>query len=429
MSTICQRTLTYVGPKDDLFHSASIENPGVVTTAPTASRQRSDTPTGIAVIGVAMAIMLVAANLRPAVVAVAPLVGDIKAATGWSSAVTGLLTTLPVLVFGLVAPIAPRLAARFGIERTVFGALFVLIAGVLVRLLPDAFALFAGSALIGAGIGICNVVLPSLIKRDFAHRSGLLTGLYSMTLSGGAAVAAAVTIPVNEALGGDWRLTLASWAVFALVATVAWLPLLRRVHRMEVGPRQETLWRNSIAWSITIFMAAQSFIFYTFTAWLPDFLVDRGMSPGGAGAVLAWGQVAGLLMSLAAPIVAGRFADQRLITFLALLVTAIGFAGLLATDSVPTLWVLLVMAGPGASMGLALLFMVLRSTSTAQTSQVSGMAQSVGYALAAIGPVGIGALHDLTGSWTIAMAALALALVPQAASTILAGRNVTMTGN
>lgn len=374
----------------------------------------------------AVAIMLVAANLRPAVVAVAPLVGDIKAATGWSSAVTGLLTTLPVLVFGLVAPLAPRCAARFGIERTVFAALAVLIVATAVRLLPAPSALFAGSALAGAGIGICNVVLPSLIKRDFPHRSGLMTGLYSMTLSGGAAAAAALTIPINDALGGDWRLALASWGLFAVLALVIWIPQLRRVHRVQVGHTPPSLWRNPVAWAITVFMAAQSLIFYTFTAWLPEVLIDRGMSPGAAGAVLALGQVAGLSMSLVAPIVAGRSADQRVITMLALATTAVGFAGLLTTHSAPTLWVMLVMAGPGASISLALLFMVLRSTSTVQTSQVSGMAQSVGYGLAAVGPVAIGLLHDVTGSWTVAMAVLALALLPQALSTLLAAKDVTM---
>lgn len=374
----------------------------------------------------AVAIMVVAANLRPAVVAVAPLVGDIKAATGWSSAVTGLLTTLPVFVFGLVAPLAPRCAARFGIERTVFAALAVLIAATAVRMVPAPSALFAGSALAGAGIGICNVVLPSLIKRDFPHRSGLMTGLYSMTLSGGAAAAAALTIPINDALGGDWRMALASWGLFAVLALVIWVPQLRRVHRIEVGHTPPSLWRNPVAWAITVFMAAQSLIFYTFTAWLPEVLIDRGMSPGAAGAVLALGQVAGLSMSLLAPIVAGRFADQRVITMLALATTAVGFVGLLTTHSVPTLWSMLVMAGPGASISLALLFMVLRSTSTVQTSQVSGMAQSVGYVLAAVGPVAIGLLHDVTGSWTVAMAVLALALVPQALSTLLAAKDVTM---
>jgi MFS transporter, CP family, cyanate transporter len=389
---------------------------------PPDARPRSGLLTVLAAVG----IMLVAANLRPAVVAVAPLVGDIKAATGWSSAVTGLLTTLPVLVFGLVAPLAPRCAARIGIERTVFAAMIALVVATAVRLVPSPAALFGGSVLAGAGIGLCNVVLPSLIKRDFPHRSGLMTGLYSMTLSGGAAVSAALAIPINDALGGDWRMALASWGLFAVVAVLAWLPQLRVTHRIQPGGSATSLWRNPIAWAVTVFMAAQSLIFYTFTAWLPEFLIDRGMSAAAAGAVLALGQVAGLIMSLLAPIVAGRWADQRVITFLALSVTAVGFVGLLATRAVPTVWSMMVMAGPGASISLALLFMVLRSGSTAQTGQLSGMAQSVGYGVAAAGPVVIGMLHDLTRSWTFSMAVLACALIPQAIATWWAARNVTM---
>ena len=383
-------------------------------------------PVGTAAVVAAIGIMIVAANLRPVVVSVAPLVDEIKASTGWSSSVTGLLTTLPVLAFGLAAPVAPRCAAQFGIERTVFGALVLLVAAILIRLLPAPVPLFAGSALVGAAIGVWNVVLPSLIKRDFAHRSGLMTGLYSMTLSGGAAAAAALTVPINDAIGGSWRMTLASWGAFVLVALVVWAPQLRLLHRMELSAERDSLWRNRIAWAITIFMAAQSMIFFTFAAWLPEYLIERGMSPAGAGAVLALGQVAGLVMSLIPPIIAGRFHDQRAVTVAALAVCGIGFVGLLATDQWPTLWVMCVMTGPGASISLALLFMVLRSTSTTQTSQVSGMAQSVGYILAAVGPVAIGALHDVTGSWTIAMSALALVLIPQAASTVVAARNVTM---
>lgn len=403
-----------------------------MTCKPPAAETASDDPdavsrpSGTAAVVAAVGIMIVAANLRPAVVSVAPLVDEIKASTGWSSSVTGLLTTLPVLVFGLAAPVAPRCAARFGIERTVFGALVLLVAAILIRLQASPVALFAGSALVGAAIGVGNVVLPSLIKRDFAHRSGLMTGLYSMTLSGGAAAAAALTVPINDAIGGNWRMTLASWGAFVLVALVVWAPQLRLLHRMELSAERDSLWRNRIAWAITIFMAAQSMIFFTFAAWLPEYLIDRGMSPAGAGAVLALGQVAGLMVSLIAPIIAGRFHDQRAVTGAALAVCGIGFVGLLATDQWPTLWVMCVMTGPGASISLALLFMVLRSTSTTQTSQVSGMAQSVGYILAAVGPVAIGALHDVAGSWTIAMSALALVLIPQAASTVVAARNVTM---
>jgi CP family cyanate transporter-like MFS transporter len=374
----------------------------------------------------AVAIMLVAANLRPPVVAVAPLVDEISSAMAWSAATTGLLTTLPVLMFGLAAPVAPWIAARFGIERTVFGALVLLVAAITLRLYPNSAALFAGSILIGLAIGVCNVVLPALIKRDFAHRSGLMTGLYSMTLSGGAAAAAAVMVPISDSLHGNWRQALAVWALFALCALVAWVPQLRLMHRIEIGLHASSLWRNPIAWAVTVFMATQSFIFFTFAAWLPQFLIDRGTTPAHAGAVLAVGQVAALAMSLIAPVLAGRYADQRWVTFALLAVCAVGFVGLLATERLAVFWVALILAGPGASIGLALLFMVLRSTSAAQTSQVSGMAQSAGYVFAAVGPVAIGALHDATGSWVTAMAALGLVLVPQALSTIWAGKDITM---
>ena len=370
--------------------------------------------------------MLVAANLRPAVVAVAPLIDEIKASTGWSSGVAGLLTSLPVLVFGLTAPLAPRVAGRFGIERSVFGSLAVLVVAILIRLVPHPAALFGGSALVGAGIGICNVVLPSLIKRDFAHRSGLMTGLYSMTLSSGAAVTAGLAVPINDAVGGNWRVALAAWALPVLVALAVWTTQLRRMHRIEVAAPASSLWRNPLAWAITVFMATQALIFFTFAAWLPEFLIDRGMSAAAAGAVLAAAQVAAMVLSLVAPVVAGRFRDQRVVTMVTLGVCAVGFVGLTCTDRWPVLWSVCVASGPGAAVGLAFLFMVLRSTSTAQTSQVSGMAQSVGYLVPAVGPVAIGALHDVTGSWPIAMGALGFALIPQAWSARVAGRDSTM---
>ncbi|MBN0972416.1 MFS transporter [Gordonia hongkongensis] len=382
----------------------------------------------VGVIVTAVGVMLVAANLRPAVVAVGPLIGVISDDAGFSSAVAGLLTALPVLFFGISAPVAPRLANRFGIERVIFGALLVLIVGILVRLIPSPAALFGGSAVIGAAIGTCNVVLPALIKRDFAHRSGLMTGLYSMTLSGGAAVASGVSVPINDALGGDWRLALAAWSLLALVAVVVWIPQLPLVHRVTSAAPTSSLLTNPIAWAITVFMGTQSLIFYTFVAWLPQYLVDAGMSPLRAGAVLASAQVVALIMSLVAPIVAGRFAGQRVVTLSVIAVCAVGFVGLLSTDVWPGFWAACVMVGPGSSISLALLFMVLRSSGSEQTGQVSGMAQCVGYLAAAAGPIIIGAIHDVTGSWTLAMAVLGLVLVPQALSVLGAAKDVKMTG-
>lgn len=394
------------------------------TTRPHETNER----TTAGVIITAVGVMLVAANLRPAVVSVGPLIGTISADAGFSSAVAGLLTALPVLFFGISAPVAPRLANRFGIERVIFGALLVLILGIVVRLVPSSIALFLGSAVIGAAIGTCNVVLPALIKRDFAHRSGLMTGFYSMTLSGGAAVASGVSVPINDALGGDWRLALASWGLLTLVAVVVWVPQLSYVHRVTAATPTSSLLRNPIAWAVTVFMGTQSLIFYTFVAWLPQYLVDEnGMTPVGAGAVVASAQVVALVMSLVAPIVAGRFDDQRVVTFVVLTVCAIGFAGLIATDVWAGFWAACVMVGPGASISLSLLFMVLRSSGSEQTGQVSGMAQSVGYLAAAGGPILIGLIHDMTGSWTVAMAVLSLALVPQAVAALGAARNVKMT--
>lgn len=378
---------------------------------------------GGAAIAAALGIMLVAANLRPAVVSVSPLIDEISDSVGFSSSTAGLLTTLPVLFFGISAPFAPRLAHRYGIERTIFGSLVVLLAGIALRLITSAAALFAGSVLIGIGIGICNVVLPALIKRDFAHRSGLMTGLYSMTLSGGAAVAAGLVVPVDDALGGDWRLSLAVWGLLAVVAMVQWLPQLRKVHRVPATRPSTRIWRDRTAWAITVYMGAQSLIFYTFGAWLPKFLTDEaGMSSGAAGGVLALGQTVGLICSLLAPIIAGRFVDQRAFTLGALAVCVLGFVGLLTVGGWWVLWAGMIMAGPGCGIGLALLFMVLRSNSTVQAGQVSGMAQSVGYGLAAIGPILIGAVHDSTGSWTVAMAVLVCFAIPQGAAALRAAR-------
>lgn len=378
---------------------------------------------GGAALAAAIGIMLVAANLRPPVVSVSPLIDTISDSFGFSSTTAGLLTALPVLFFGISAPVAPRLAHRYGIERTIFGALIVLLAGILLRLAPSPAALFGGSVLLGIGIGICNVVLPALIKRDFAHRSGLMTGLYSMTLSGGAAVAAGITVPIDDALGGRWRLTLAAWGLLVLVAMIQWLPQLRRVHTVSSARPAAGLWRDRTAWAVTVYMGAQSLIFYTFGAWLPKYLTDdSGMSSGAAGGVLAIGQTVGLLCSLVAPILAGRYRDQRAITLGTLAISVLGLIGLIATDGWRVFWVCLVMVGPGCGIGLALLFMVLRSNSTAQAGQVSGMAQSIGYLLAAVGPILIGAVHDGTGSWTVAMTVLACAAVPQGVAALRAAK-------
>ena len=393
-----------------------------------ADRGSSSKPSTAWIVITAVGVMLVAANLRPAVVSVSPLVTDIRESTGYSAGTAGLLTTLPILFFGLAAPFSPGLAARFGFERTVFASMAVLIAGILLRWIPGTGWLFVGSAAVGAGIGVCNVILPGLIKRDFTHSSGLMTGLYSMTMTGGAAVAAAFTVPIDDRFGGDWRKTLATWAILAVIAAVVWVPQLRQVHA-GAYTRPAPLWRNKIAWAITVFMGSQSFVFYTFVAWVPTYLLDRGYDKTAAGTVLAGGQIAAIIGSLAIPIIAGRFTDQRWAGVVAVGSSTVGLLGLFCTDVWAVFWCMLVLFGPGSALGLALLFMVRRSRSAEQTNQVSGMSQCLGYVLAAVGPFALGLVHDITGSWAAAFAVIAVALCTQAWGGWLAGRNVYMTEN
>ncbi len=371
------------------------------------------------------AVMLAAVNLRPAVVAIAPLLGDIRRTEHLGGAAAGLLTALPVLCFGVMAPLAPWLGRRLGLERTVLLSLLVVLAGTAVRLLVPTAALFTGTLLIGVAVGIVNVLLPALIKRDLSSCAGVMTGLYSMTLSGGAAVAAGLTVPIRDATGWSWRPTLAVWGVLAVVALAVWVPHSRHRARANVAPRQmgASLLRSPIAWAVTIYMGMQSLVFYTVSAWLPEFFSDRGMSDAAAGGMLSLFGVVGAACSLVMPMIATRMPDQRLLAVGTTAICAVGLLGLIWVPAAPVLWVSLIGFGPGTGIGLALLMMVLRSSTTRQASDLSGMAQTIGYVLAAIGPSLIGGVHDLTGSWAIAVVVLTVFCLPQAVGGHIAGRD------
>src|ERR671914_348397 len=183
-------------------------------------------------------IVLLAANLRPALTGVAPLIGQIRTDTGISNGVAGLLTTLPLLAFGLLSPIAPRVARLFGMERVLLASLLVLVAGILLRWAGAVEALFLGTVVLGAAIAVANVLLPSLVKREFPEHAGLMTSVYSTSLGISAALADGVSVPLTQLAGIGWRGALAVWAIPALLAGVAWLPQLsRRDHPADPSSR------------------------------------------------------------------------------------------------------------------------------------------------------------------------------------------------
>ena len=359
-----------------------------------------------------LGIVLLAANLRPALTGVASLIGEIRADTGISNGVAGLLTTLPLLAFGLLAPVAPRVARRFGMERVLLASLLFLVAGILLRWAGSVAALFLGTAVLGAAIAVANVLLPSLVKREFPERAGLMTSVYTTSLGISAAFAAGVSVPLAQLAGIGWRGALAVWAVPALLAGVAWLPQLgRRDHPAEPSPRSSPgfrdLWRSPLAWQVTLFMGLQSLAYYVTLTWLPEILQAEGMDAARAGWMLGLSQAVAIVTMFLAPVIAERRPSQRGVVVVAVGTSGVGALGLLVAGSTAsTLWVVLLGLGQGASFSLALTFFALRSSDPGHAAALSGMAQSVGYLLAAGGPFLFGVLRDVTGAWKVPLALL-----------------------
>ena len=363
-----------------------------------------------------LGILLLAANLRPALTSVAPLIGQIRADAGLSNGVAGLLTTLPLLAFGVLSPVAPRLARRFGLESVLLGSLLVLAAGILLRSAGEVPALLLGSAALGAAIAVGNVLLPGLIKRDFPGRAGLMTSVYSTALAISATLAAGVSFPLAQQAGIGWRGSLALWAVPALVAALVWVSLLRGTRpavdtaRTPVGVGG--LWRSALAWQVTLFMGLQSLAYYVTLTWLPEILREGGTSAAEAGWMLALAQALAIPAMFLAPVIAGRRPSQHGVVVVSAALNGAGILGLLvAPDTAVVLWIVLLGLGQGACFSLALTFFALRASDPEHSAALSGMAQSVGYLLAAFGPSLFGLLRDATHAWTVPLILLFVLVV------------------
>jgi CP family cyanate transporter-like MFS transporter len=372
--------------------------------------------------------VLLALNLRPAAAAVGPLIARIRADTGLSSLGAGLLTALPVLCFGAMAPLAPMLARRFGTSRTLFGALIALVAGLLIRWLPGLALLFVGTAMAGAAIAVGNVLLPVLVRRNFSERTGLITSLYSTAMIAAAALAAAIAVPLANALGGGWRGGLGIWAAPALIALLVWLWVLVREAPAPEAPSDRItgagpLLHDPLAWALTLFFALQSAGFYSTLAWLPSLFHSHGASEAEAGALLGVSLVVGIGTSLTVPGLAARAHDQRALVLVFTSCAALGWIGiLLAPMAAPYVWVVLLGLGQQALFPLALTMIVLRGGTVTSTAGLSTLVQAIGYSLAAFAPLGVGALHGATGSWTVPAILLLSLLLPQAMTGAIAGR-------
>jgi MFS transporter, CP family, cyanate transporter len=373
------------------------------------------------------AFFFLVANLRPALTSVGPLLETIRISLGLSHAVVGLLPTLPLLIFAGLSLFA-RFGEAFGIEKTLAWCLALIAAGIALRSEGSIAALFAGTAIFSAGIAVANVLVPSLIKRDFPDQVGGMTTAYVMVMTLTGAFATGLAVPLATRLGDGWRSSLIIWAVFAVFALVFWLPETRRAKTAVVVVQPDNkaaakpIWRSMLAWEVTFFVGLQFLIYFVTIGWMPPYLTALGAPAAEAGWLLSLYQLVGFAVGVVAPPLLRLGRDQRLLAVTACLVTALCVLGLLAAPGLAALWLAVSGASFGITFILAFALIGLRTTDYRRAASLSAMAQAVGYLIAAIGPAAFGWLHDLTAGWTVPMLGFAAVAAMQAVAGFGAGR-------
>ncbi|MFF2031031.1 MFS transporter [Arthrobacter sp. NPDC058192] len=414
-----------VGPQSGTLVDAEIDELPAPEPTRVGSRRQ------LAYLGVCL--VLIGLNLRSVFSSFSAVLPEVTAQVplpGWAVAV---LTTVPVTLLGVFAPLAPVLARRFGAERVLLGAMGILTAGLLLRPaelgIPGAGghlpALLAGTAAGGAAIALCNVLLPGLVKRDFPHRLGLMGGLYTTAICASAALGAGFTYPIYAATG-EWTLALWFWAVPAAVVLLLFLPVAVR----QRSVRHQTLrdgvnvWRSAVAWQVTIFMVLQAMMSFSVFAWLAPILRERGVDGATAGLIVSVCIVLQMVGSLFAPALAARFRDQRPINTVVALMTGCGFAlSIFGPLDLVWVWAGLLGLGQGSLTAVALTMIMLRTRDGHTAAHLSGMMQGVGYGLGSTGTLMVGQLHQATGSFAAAGVLFLLVGLLAAVFGYRAGRN------
>ena len=416
-------------------------------------------------------IVFISFTLRGPITAVGPQVSAISEELGASGSLMGLITTLPPLAFGFFSPFVGSMGKRLGIPRTILFALLAILAGLVIRCSDGVGGLFGGTVLMGLGIAVGNVMIPSIIRKWFPGRVGTMTSVYTTAMGIFAALGAGASIPMSLGLGWGWRGALGIWAVPALAALLMWLIQMRKGEPAVTGPGDKatvetagttadrepdgsgkaappaetgktaeanraggrpSVWTSGAAWCITIFMGLQSLLFYSTSSWMPTIVQARGVSPEGASLLALVFQAAGIAANMATAVIYNRTRNQSLLGSGIAVAFVFGLSGMLFVAPSGAGFalgaVLLGVAGlaSGASLSWILTTIGVMGRDAAETADLSGMAQSVGYLLAAVGPALSGILYDLTGMWSAtALFYLAVGGV-MAVFGLLVGKNKTL---
>lgn len=370
----------------------------------------------------AIGIVLVASNMRGPITAVGPLVDQIRGSLHLSNTLAGMLTTLPLLAFAFFSPVSPALSRKFGIKAMLLWAVVALTFGILLRSCAGNLSLFLGTAVVGIAISVCNVLIPSLIKQDFPGRIGVMTGVFSVAMSSFGAVGSGFSYPIAAALG--WPGALRIWASLSVLAGIVWLPQALRERKVmrfteridnvggpvDIAPNTKiNLWKSPLAWQVTFYAGLQSMIFYCLIAWLPDILTQKGVDPQQAGFILSSMQIASIPVIFFGSLLAGQKANHRTLVIAGIVCYIIGFLGMLFSEGIITyLWAILFGIAGGLTFSLTMMFFTMRAKTAQEAAQLSGMAQSIGYLLAAVGPMLFGYLRDALDNWRMPVCILIL---------------------
>lgn len=363
-----------------------------------------------------IAILLVGATLRSPIASVGPLVPHIKNDLAMSNTAIGFMNTLPLIAFGLFSPLVPKIAAKLGIEVTLLVSMFILSFGVIFRVLGNSSVLIIGTLIIGIAISAGNVLTPSLIKSSFIKNTGFVVGIYSITMNLISALSSGLTSSIANSGAFDWQFAMQLWVVFPVLAIIAFFlrfPQLKIKENLTFGNVHNeittTVWKSKFAWAITLYMGLQSLIPYSLFAWLPQILETKGFNANQAGWYMSIFQLAMLPINFVIPIITSKMQKQSFLTLTAGLLLVVGLLGmLLLNNNWIIAFLILIGLGTGATYSLAMMFFVLKTVSVKKSSDLSGMAQSIGYLLAASGPLLLGIISQQSGSWNFSIILLIL---------------------
>lgn len=378
----------------------------------------------------AAGIVLIGANLRAPITVLGPVLAGIQATLHLDGAAAGFLNALPLLLFAIVSLIAPGIGRRHGLKRILGAALGAILVGTLLRSLWLPAGLWIGTILLSVGIAFGNVLLPGLVKREFPDHAAGMIGLYAAAMAGMAGLSAGLAVPIAQLPFADWRWSLGVWAVLSLMTLIVWLPQMRerQSHFAAVTSSTPVVspWRHPVGWQVSLFFALHSLVFYAIVDWFASYVAEAGVSAGTAGVHLLAYQVVAVATNLGSASLIRRFADQRLLGCVCGACLLVGTAGLLVRPDLSLLWLVASGFGAGIAMVTSLSLFALRTRDHHHAGALSGMAQFIGYAGAATGPLLVGVLHDATGGWTAPMTLLIVASALVIVFATLAGRDRTI---